>query len=591
MRIQPLDPANGAWRTRLTMAAGNADLYMALGRIPVGGAGDDFISDRGGVDGWVLRPDEFNASQTWFLRVNTTAATTWTIVTGDAFVTPLGALPFTDANANLAYDIGEAVSPCVLPPGTDTIGPEGMRFYGVTIPAGTPGWSVWLGGDTREVAVRKNTVPFHISQSYYEHKQPGQMLLVPDFLGGNQEQAFLSVVGAPGTAIPLDSRIQTVSTLAFGATTAVTAVAGAPYRVFRVTVPPAALAWDAVTTAVAGNPNVAIRRDAVPSEWFNDAVSEAPGGATDSVTLVPPFLTDGTWYITVYGDAPYSFTLFNGLPAIPVIPYVGATLNPQPLRAGTKHFVVTDIASQNGTLGWALALSGHIPGTEITLRRNAVPGRWMSRSGYHSALSGPSGPVDFNTTRSLLQRPGHQADVWYVGIFLPDVALGGFTLTRTAITPTPLAWNGGTAALGPLPPRQWSFFQFDVPATATGTLLGWDVRVTGDTAGAAQMDVRRDRLPEAIGAAWGTGSSSTVWPSGAPWGSFYDWTQRSNDGTGVPRYSKTLVSAFGRPLEPGRYYAGVFNSDEVTAANGALLSRRKEVVNHRLIDDAWINRQ
>jgi hypothetical protein len=573
VRIHPLAPASGGWRTKLTFPSGEAGLYMSQGVLPEADGSAQFSSTRTGADGWVLRPDQFTPGDAWYIRVEASAATPWTLVSGEIFVTPLGSLPFTDANFNGTYDIGEASSACLIPPGMGVIGPEGMRFYSATIPAGTPAWSLSLGADPRAIAVQKNTVPFHDGPAYYIHRQANHMLLVPDFLGGNQESANLSVVGDPGDLIALDSRIQQVTTLAFGAPATVPAlVAGSPYRVFRVTVPANTIAWETLTTAVGGNPNVALRRDQVPSEWFNDAVSEAPGGATDSITLVPPFLTDGTWYITVYGDSPYTFSLQQGPPVIPTIPYLGATVNPAPLKAGGVHFVVSNIAAQNGTLGWELALSDQVPGTEIALRRNAVPGRWQSRNGYAGPLGPPGGPVDYASDSGLLQRPGHQADVWYVGVFLPQVALDTFTLTRTEIVPLPVAWNAGTAALGAIPPQVWRFFQFDVPPLPAGS--GWDIRITGDTMGAAGLGIRRDRLPETISpVAYGTGSNSATWPSGALWGSISDWTGRSTD-PGLPtRYFKTLVSAAGRPLEPGRYYAGVFNDSTTTAADGTLQSR------------------
>ncbi len=48
---------------------------------------------------------------------------------------------------------------------------------------GTPAWSLWLNGDPREVAVRKNFVQFLTSTTYYDRKQSGQMLVVPTYLG------------------------------------------------------------------------------------------------------------------------------------------------------------------------------------------------------------------------------------------------------------------------------------------------------------------------------------------------------------------------------------------------------------------------
>ena len=99
----------------------------------------------------------------------------------------------------------------------------------------------------------------------------------------------------------LDSRIQEVSDIGFNTTVSNVAVTAAPYRVWRVQVPVEQIAWDVSTTALAGNPNVCVRRDNVPAEFDNDAFSEVAGSATDSVTLVPNALTDGTWFLLPRG--------------------------------------------------------------------------------------------------------------------------------------------------------------------------------------------------------------------------------------------------------------------------------------------------
>src|SRR5262249_44126196 len=61
---------------------------------------------------------------------------------------------------------------------------------------------------------------------------------------------------------------------------------------------------------------LAVRRDFVPNEWNNDAFTEQSGHDDQGVTLVPPALSDGTFFITVYGNSPYNCTLFNGDPLI-----------------------------------------------------------------------------------------------------------------------------------------------------------------------------------------------------------------------------------------------------------------------------------
>ena len=108
----------------------------------------------------------------------------------------LGTLAWTGTNANSQDDIGEPALPSGS--GNGNLGPEGIRFFKSTVPTGTPAWSLWLNGDARDLAVRKNFVPFHTSTSYYDRKQSGQMLVVPTYLGTGAATYFLSVIGNPG---------------------------------------------------------------------------------------------------------------------------------------------------------------------------------------------------------------------------------------------------------------------------------------------------------------------------------------------------------------------------------------------------------
>jgi len=80
-------------------------------------------------------------------------------------------------------------------------------------------------------------------------------------------------------------------------------------------------------------PNIAIRRNFVPNEFNNDAYSEVPGTVTDSISLVPPTLSDGTFYVTVYGTNTYNCTLQSGPPAVTDINFTSVSLNDDPNRA------------------------------------------------------------------------------------------------------------------------------------------------------------------------------------------------------------------------------------------------------------------
>lgn len=186
----------GAWKTRLTVATGEADIYMYPTTVPQTTAYYYFKSERAGSDGIMLRSDQYSAAQDWYILVNVSAAgAQWSLFTGRAWVQDLGTLGWTDSNSNGAYDIGEASLPSGSGPVAVPV--EGIRFFTTSIPTGTPAWSLWLNGDARDIAVRKASVPFHDSTSYYDRKQSGQMLVVAPYLNGLTSY-FVSVTGNPG---------------------------------------------------------------------------------------------------------------------------------------------------------------------------------------------------------------------------------------------------------------------------------------------------------------------------------------------------------------------------------------------------------
>jgi large repetitive protein len=566
-RIATQNAADGGWRSALKITSGEAELAMTQGALPLAATGT-FNSARVGSDGWVLRPDQFTAGQDWFIRVRVTSAAAWTLYTGNVFVQTMGTLAWADANSNGFYDPGEAVTPNGS--GAVTVGPEAMRFFRQTVPAGVPAWSLWLNGDARNLAVRRAQVPFLSSASYYGRRQAGQLLLVPPFLGSGAEVYFLGIDGTPGETVNLDSRIQFVQPLAFNATVPSVSVTAAPYRVYRTEVPIDQIAWDVSTTAVSGNPNVCVRKANVPAEFDNEAFSEAPGGATDSVTLVPDSLTNATYYITVYGASGYTFALSSGDPVVTTMAYTDVRVNDQPTRSGWRYYRLTDIPAQLGTLGWELLLTNQVPGSMIALRRNKVPSRWQSRSNGSTTISDTNTQyMDFSGSLGFLQRPGHQADIWYVGIFTPQLPLGAFTLDAHPIVPAPVAFNGSSTVMTGILPGRWIFQTVTVPAG----VAGWDLRLRNISGPNPQVVVRRDLLPSGLS---GSGlSSQETWPSGASWIGTLDWSGRTYD-TAAPTNliaGRGMVMSTGRPLEPGTYYVGTFNSDATNSTTATLVSR------------------
>ena len=550
----------GGWRSRLTVNSGEAALYLSKAALPTTSS-STHSSVQTGSDGLVLRDDQFAANEEWNLMVFAQEGAQWSLVSGKPYVHDLGALPFTDTNGNSQYDIGEAVAPQNAP--AMAMPPEGIRFYKSTIPAGTPAWSMWLGGSTREIAVRSNKLPFHNAATQYTRKQAAQMLMVPPVLGAGTSTWFASVIAPMGEVIGLDSRIQAVSDLAYNGTVNNVAVSGAPYRVYRVQVPVDQIAWDISAVAVAGNPNICVRKGNVPAEFDNEAFSAAPGSATEGITLVPNYLTDGTWYITTWSDAPYTFNLKNGDPVITPLSFTDVKVNDQPARSGWRFYALTDVPSQVGALGWELQLSNQVPGTQLALRRNKVPSRWQKRTdGSTTSVTDTNATyMDESSTTGFLQRVNHQADVWYVGVFTPQQPLGAFTLDVHPITPPTVTAESSTA-INAIEPLKWRFLRMDIPAG----MQGWDLRLANATGGNCTLVVRRDLLPlntTTNNGASGSWSPSTepAWPSGYQWAGATDWTGRLYDSPTNPRrdMNDRIVAAAGRPLVPGTYYIGIYN--------------------------------
>jgi hypothetical protein len=570
-QVTPQAVSSGAWRNALTVTAGEAQFYLRRDYLP-DNTTYDFASTRIGSDGVVLRSDQFTPGETWFALVEVPSSASWSLVSGDAYVKDLGQLKFTDADSDGIVDPTEAVLESGS--GAVTVGPEGIRYFRATVPAGTPAWNLWLGPGTTFIYVRKNSVPFADPggnpMAFAERAQAGRMLLVPDYLQASSDVYYIGIAADPGTSVNLRSRIHTFTDIPFSSTRTVTCNGtDAGYRTFRVQVPIDQIAWETSVTNVTGDGNVCLRRDLVPNEFHNDAVSDTAGIATDSMTLAPPSLTNGTFFITLYGSETYQVSFFNGNPLVAELtPFSGGSIaNTTPNKAGWRYYVVSNIAGQFG-LGWELELAGAAPGTEIAIRRNAVPARWRYRDVEDlSYWQDNVGHVDQSSTFGLLQQVDHQADVWYIGIYNPTQALGNFTLTSRLASASTLAFNNGATVQADHPVAVWRWFRIDVPSGPQG----WDLRLRDVTAGVPRMVVRRSLLPGSLatinenGDTWWPGDDSS-WTSGAQWAEAADLTERAADPGGVDASYRHLTCGMGRPLEPGTYYVGVLNDGSEAAA-------------------------
>ena len=554
-KIVTQSSAVGAWRTALNVISGEADVYLRQGAFEPNPDSYSRSSTRVGSDGFVLHSTEYTAAQTWYIAVRATPGAQWRLMTGDVFVQQLGTLA-ADASS------GSGAVP---------IGPEGIRFFRTTTTVDTLAWRLWLNGATNDILIEKTAVPHPGSSSWYDLHQVRQMLIVPNYLVGG-DSYFLCVPGNPGTVINLDSRKQGITDVPFIASTNFT-VTGYGYVTYRIQVPIQQIAWLSAVAPSSGNANLSLRRDSVPNEGNNDAYSEVAGTVTDSISLVPPTLSDGTFYVTIWGDANYTCTFTSGNPVITPVSYVSTILNADVNRVGWRYFVVSNIAEQLGSLGWDLVLSNQPPGTEIALRQNAVPGRWNYR-GNDGGSSGTQGHLDQSGPDGFIQRPGHQADIYYIGVYHPSTALGPFSLLLRQLSATDLSFDNASLSRTNILGTRWQFFKVIVPAPATAG-LGWDIRLNSVTTGQPQLVIARDVLPVALNSSgWTFPQHSLTWPSGNHLAASTDWTRRSYDSSGtINEDGRILQVGMNRPLEPGTYYVGVRAPNGNAPMTYSLLSR------------------
>ncbi|MGN6385792.1 MAG: hypothetical protein ACTHMT_06085, partial [Verrucomicrobiota bacterium] len=547
-KITTANPALGAWRTALKVIDGEANLYLSRGILPTQ-IQADYRSERVGSDGFVLSSTQFAPNEVWYVLVRANANSHWTLVSGAPYVEDLGVVAADGSSSS-----GEFV-----------MGPEGMRFFSTRVTSDMLAWRLWLNGGTNNILVRKSSLPL---MQVNELNQVGQALVVPPYLTGGQ-QYLVGIAGAPGTTNRLDSRQQQIIELEYGQS-ASNIVTGFPYTTYKVQVPAQQIAWQIAIPSTNGNPNVSVRRNFVPNENYNDALSELTTTVTDNITLVPPILSDGTFYITVWGTGPHQFALQNGPATITDINYIDTIRNTDTNRVGWRFFRVTDINQQLGSLGWELSVTNANPGARIAIRRNAAPSSWSLRNPTQ-ALANYYDQISLGT---ILQQPGHQADVWYIGVYNPSNSLGGFTLSAREIRAEPL-FNNVAIERTNNPPGLWQFFVMDVPASNSDTpLLGWDLRLINVT-NTPVLVVRRDALPDSLNSTLTIPVNATNWASRAQWAAGADWTGRPFPNLGTTNENgRILQMGFGRPLEPGRYYIGVQTpGNSAQPASFSLLSR------------------
>lgn len=564
--------AIGLWRARLVVTAGEADLYVVNGLSAFAPNQASFSSVRVGSDGLLRSASSVSAEITLLVRADPGAE--WTLVSGEAWAQSLPDLIAVDGGA--PRDSANAATQSFVIP------PEGQRLFRTMASSSTSAraWRLWAyqgSGETvttwsGPLAIRRAVGALVDGQRDWQ--QVGQMLVVAPYLGTGSDTYFLALGGEPGTPGVLDSRPQEIVDLPFESFTGgpnpvatVEVPAGETgggrfgYRTFRVQVPIQQLGWEVTVTPESGaRPGVAVRQGEVPSEWWNTALQEGAGSSPHGLTIAPPLLSDGTWFITVYGAGPYRVALTSRAPTPgPIeITTTGATTT-EPDRAGWHYFVLTDIEGQLATLGWQLELAGAATPNDLAVRRNALPYQTRSRSGWGQTAV-QTGQADATSSTGLLQRAGQPADVWYVGVASPLQAVGAFALDTFPIGVTTANFDSTDMAVSGARPGEWRYFRFEVPATAGGSpLLGWELALRGLTE-SVQAYVRRDGLPRETGSGDPfLSGSATSWGSGAVTFLTQDYSRRPQSADGTRTSEGTAYGLFpmGQPLEPGTYYLGV----------------------------------
>ncbi len=559
-RITTDNPSLQAWRTALRVTSGEADVYLMKDDLPVPAAvPPDQKSERAGSDGFVLPASKFSFNQDWFVLVKASEGASWTLVSGDPHVTKNHPIVAAD-DASTGGDF--------------EIGPEGVRYFSSTVPTDSLAWRLWLNGSNNVMMLRQGRVPLPLGNEN-ELAQPRQMLVVPPYLVGGATY-HIGVVGPPLSHIRFDSRQQRVENLSYDSTITGN-VTGYGYVTYKVEVPSNSIIWQLTLPSTNGNPNLAVRRNSVPNESNNDAYSELGAGHTDQITLVPPpqpgqpGLSGGTFFLTVYGSNAFHFRLENNEAVVTPLHYVDAITNDQPTRVGWRYFRVGNIVEQQSSLGWDLLLTNFTPGTRIALRRTKAPSLWTDRIQTPPALPVTSTRTyfDYLSTSDFLQRPGHVAEVWYIGIYNSNSALGNFTLITRQLQTSALADNMPVIRTN-TPAGRWDFYSISVPAdllSPTGDpIVGWDVRLTNVTNGLPRVVIRRDGVPtnNVSTTLTVTPPSDTNWPSLLQWAATTDWTKRALSFEGTNEDGRILAMGVGRPLEPGNYFVGVLDDQPLS---------------------------
>lgn len=558
----------GVWRHALSLEGGKALLRNRRGAAPTSNVNtyDSGVVEEGA--GVVMGLNTTGvSSQTWHLHVYADPGASWSLVAGDVPVTDLGEVAADDSSSESF----------VMPA-------EGVRYFRATVPEAARAWQVWLkpnasSSDTvdREIHLRSNLAPAPATDSgnwdtfsaQYEQRASGQDLYVPGEINpGGGDAYFLAIRGEPGESLHLSSRQLSAETLAFGTTTAPVDNEGSYFQIYRVDSQPSdILGWEVTTLLQSGDAFVAARQNEVGNARRNVAFSEVEG-VNNSFTLVRPDLSDGPYYLTVYSQGAASYELMNRAPVVSNLDFNDTVINDDPDRAGWRYYQMNESEDQLAGLGWMLELAEQVPGTRIAIRQNDLPGERSFRNGGNVQTTAR---ITEENSNGFLQRPGHQNETWYIGIYTADAALGEFELNSGEIPVSTLdADNVVDQSFTDLRPSEWVFYRFEIEETVNGhEVLGWELDVYNEADNMPSMMLQKASLPtetfaSVANSAFGRG---TGWGDGVRAAARQDFTRRSNPAAEGFREREIISVAMGQPLEAGTYYVGFRNTNSTESAD------------------------
>ena len=288
--------------------------------------------------------------------------------------------------------------------------------------------------------------------------------------------------------------------------------------------------------------------------------------------LLPPLggslIPEGDYYIAVVsegvgptasiiGSGPFSGVITSVGPLI--VPELGtpdATGITQPvsLLAGQVKAYRFDVppdaqslevrlTSRSGDSGMVVLSGDLIP----------TPTGFYGHNGGNGGLPCPVGDGDSLILTVSTPLPGKHTIVLNAG---PAADAAG-TLIIKVLGVVPVTFDGGTAVVAAHQPGTVRYYSVDVPVGAEG----WDIRMTDVVGAVPVMAVRRDYVtgpPDLTTPGWAPWTFTT-WPTAYQTKAGIDWTGYTSDPGNIATPPR-LVSGMGRPLEPGKYFVGVYNN-------------------------------